>query len=217
MVSPSCTPKSSPAFHSLPEICSESRVVFARVLGVGFFLGRSCFHGWRFGNVNKSESEIQVFLGFLRFILLYNIKLLWTPHKECMKIFRLSTSLNSNLWIAQLRAATLLLSAPASSRLGLSITKMLFLEETNKRLGPFVNSKTPFVPTALRPLGFAPPVHHIVIRNFHQVATCQLRHGDTQALLCNMTWGDILHRFHSWAWRNHNGRGVLLGNVPYQQ
>ena len=100
-----------------PKCFCESRVVFARALGVGFFLGRSCFHGWRLGKATKIRVGNPSFPGFLRFILciLYNIKLIWTPHKESKKFFRLSTSLNSDLWIAQLRAASLLLSAPAST------------------------------------------------------------------------------------------------------
>lgn len=130
------------------------------------------------------------------------------------------------------------------SRLGLSITKTLYYK-SNKRPGAFVNSKTPFVPTAPffqhinfskcwkeRNLEIYPKLCAVANAGlldllllsitlsseiFTRLSTCQLRHGDTQALLCNMTWGDILHWFHSWVWRNHNGRGVLLGNVPCQQ
>ena len=73
-----------------PKCFCESRVVFARALGVGFFLGRSCFHGWRLGKATKIRVGNPSFPGFLRFILciLYNIKLIWTPHKECMKNFQ---------------------------------------------------------------------------------------------------------------------------------
>ena len=133
-----------------PKCFCESRVVFARALGVGFFLGRSCFHGWRLGKATKIRVGNPSFPGFLRFILciLYNIKLIWTPHKESKNFSgsrHLSTPTFGLLSFGQ--QAFFFRHLRPLSRLGLSITKTLYYK-SNKRPGVFGNSKTPFVPTA---------------------------------------------------------------------
>ena len=156
-------PKSpAPAFHSLPEMFLRVASRFRPARSVSaFFLGRSCFSWMAFGKGNqKSESEIQVFLVFFVFILciLYNIKLIWTPHKECMKKFSGSRHLSTPTFglLSFGQQAFFFRHLRPLSRLGLSITKTPVTTSPTKRPGAFVNSKNaicsltaPFFPNTL--------------------------------------------------------------------